>query len=359
MLRHQKIKPRSLSARQVEIEKSRLDTPRRVSDGGGLYLQISEYQTAAWVFRFQFMNRAHLMGLGSADKITLAQARKLAAEAREDLLRGINPLAARDWRRREAAERAKADELERERTFGAAVESWLVFKRQKWTNARYAGQVASQLKKHFGPIWHRPVRDVDLDAVLGVLRPLWTKYPVTAGRMRMHIEGILERATFHGWRDKNEPNPARWNGHLEHEFAAQKKSDVEHIPTIPLEDVQPYVADLRAQDGIVYRALETLLLTNVRTHDIRNMRWADVDFKRAEWRIPKFSKIGEPLTIPLSGRAMAILEGLPRMADNDHVFPGGRTAQSIGPNQLANAMKRLRPGLSPHSSRSSFKTWAS
>src|SRR5262249_11232924 len=62
--------------------------------------------------------------------------------------------------------------------------------------------------------------------------------------------------------------------------------------------------------------------------------------------------------IPLCDRAVAILKGLPRMADNDHVFPGGRTAQSIGPNQLAHAMKRLRPDLSPHSSRSAFKSWA-
>ena len=45
------------------------------------------------------------------------------------------------------------------------------------------------------------------------------------------------------------------------------------------------------------RALEMLLLTNVRTHDIRGMKWEHIDTARAEWLIPKFSKIGKPVTV--------------------------------------------------------------
>src|SRR5205085_753040 len=126
--------------------------PGRIHDGKGLYLQTSSYGTSAWVYRYQFANRPRLMGFGSVEEITLAQARKLAGEARMQIKRGIDPVAARQERRLEAAEQAKARKLELERTFGAAVESWMVLKRQKWTNARYAGQVASQLKKHFAPI---------------------------------------------------------------------------------------------------------------------------------------------------------------------------------------------------------------
>jgi len=169
----------------------------------------------------------------------------------------------------------------------------------------------------------------------------------------MYIEGNLARATFHEWR--NGGNPAKWNGDVEHEFVAQRESDVEHIPMIPLDDVQPYASELGAQGrGHIYRALELLLLTNVRTYDIRHARWDQLDTARAEWAIPKVSKLQKPFTVPLCDRAVAILKALPKI--NAYVFAG--RSGPIGEREFGKAMKRLRPGLSPHSSRSSFKTWS-
>src|SRR4051794_34174112 len=83
--------------------------PGLYADGGGLYLQVSQQETKAWIFRFTRAGRPCKMGLGpvsvkSDDKrITLADARQKAAAARSLLVDGIDPIAARDAQRAQVA----------------------------------------------------------------------------------------------------------------------------------------------------------------------------------------------------------------------------------------------------------------
>ncbi len=65
--------------------------PGRYGDGRGLYLVVSDTGARKWVFRYTFAGRVTEMGLGSADSITLAQARDKAHEARKLVSEGVNP----------------------------------------------------------------------------------------------------------------------------------------------------------------------------------------------------------------------------------------------------------------------------
>src|SRR5215472_10254920 len=64
-------------------------------DGGGLYLQVSGRGAKSWIYRFMLDGRAREMGLGPINTITLAEARKRAAECRKMRLDGIDPIEAR------------------------------------------------------------------------------------------------------------------------------------------------------------------------------------------------------------------------------------------------------------------------
>jgi hypothetical protein len=68
-----------------------------MSDGGGLYLRISADKHGGgrrWLFRYTFGGRKREMGLGDADKITLAEARDLRdGECLKQLKAGNDPLA--------------------------------------------------------------------------------------------------------------------------------------------------------------------------------------------------------------------------------------------------------------------------
>ena len=74
------------------VEKAKLGTH---SDGGGLYLVVSPKGAKKWVFRFKIRGKQSLMGLGSEELVTLAEAREKAIDARRMVVAGINPIAAR------------------------------------------------------------------------------------------------------------------------------------------------------------------------------------------------------------------------------------------------------------------------
>ena len=69
-----------LTARKVETAK-----PGKYSDGGNLYLIVSETGSRKWVLRFTWRGGAKEMGLGSAASIPLAEAREKAASARRKI----------------------------------------------------------------------------------------------------------------------------------------------------------------------------------------------------------------------------------------------------------------------------------
>src|SRR5437868_8204070 len=83
----------NLTARKVQTAK-----PGKYSDGGNLYLIVSETGSRKWVLRFTWRGSAKEMGLGSAASVPLVDAREKAASARRKIAQGLNPI---DERRRD------------------------------------------------------------------------------------------------------------------------------------------------------------------------------------------------------------------------------------------------------------------
>src|SRR3954470_15214223 len=67
----------------------------RHGDGRGLYLEVKGSGSRSWVLRYERQCRERWMGLGSAEFVTLAEAREIAFEARRGLRHGVDPLEAR------------------------------------------------------------------------------------------------------------------------------------------------------------------------------------------------------------------------------------------------------------------------
>jgi integrase len=63
--------------------------------------------------------------------------------------------------------------------------------------------------------------------------------------------------------------------------------------------------------------------------------------------------------VPLSAPALALLKALPRVAGNDHVFPGARSGQGLGDVALFSFLRTMGRGdVTVHGFRSSFRDWA-
>ena len=80
------------------------------------------------------------------------------------------------------------------------------------------------------------------------------------------------------------------------------------------------------------------LLTGARRTNVQDMRWSEIDFTRAEWKIPE-TKNGEPMTVALSAPALNILESRRESSVGEWVFPGvGSTGHLVEPKT---AWKRI------------------
>src|SRR5271168_3195591 len=109
--------------------------PGLFGDGHGLYLQVSQFGTKAWLFRYMKNGVARKMGLGAVHTVSLAEARKRAAEARLKVHDGIDPIDQRKASRvRERVAAARAI------TFKACADRYIEANRAGWRNAKHGDQ---------------------------------------------------------------------------------------------------------------------------------------------------------------------------------------------------------------------------
>jgi integrase len=317
-------------------------------DSAGLYIRKGAQSNTHWIFRYMLAGRARMAGLGAYPEITIAKARELATEWRGKLKlpTPIDPLDERQAT-------LDAMRVAAQDTFGRAAESWLALNRDSWSRS-YARDVEQQLRRYCGSIWNVPVTAIDDRVVFDLLEPLWARVRQSAAKVRQHLEGIIDYAVFRKMRTPG-LNPARWGGHLEHGLASIKQSDTVHIASMTLDEIPTFAATLRNRQDLISRALEFLLLTCVRSHDVRIAKWSDIVGN--EWRIPSLSKVNTAHTVPLCARSMEILSSLPRVGD--YIFASPRDPSApLGERALQVLIKTLAPNCAPHGLRSAFKGWA-
>src|SRR3954464_5944069 len=104
------------------------------------------------------------------------------------------------------------------------------------------------LTRYCEPIRTLPVDQVTTEHVLAILKPLWTKVPETASRLRGRIEKVLDAARAKGHRTTE--NPARWRGHLDHLLPKRQKLTRGHHKALSYAEVPAFMARLR-QSGSV------------------------------------------------------------------------------------------------------------
>ena len=339
-----------LTARQVKT----LKKAGRHSDGGNLYLNISKNGAKSWVFFYRFGKAQKEMGLGGVATNPLAEARAKALSALKILKDGRDPMADR-----RAAEKANAGRM----TFADFAEDYIKTHENKHRSARHVAQWRSTLGPNYcGTILNMSISEVDTEAVLKVLRPLWQKVPETAARIRGRIENVLDAAKAQGLFQGE--NPARWKGHLKAVLPSRQRLTRGHHAALPYDDFPKFMRELRAiENSVAAKALEFCILTATRTNETLGMVWGEVDLAKGVWIIPAVRmKGGYEHRIPLSPRAVEILKAVEaeRAAYNPYIFPGQVKGKCLSHVSMAQVLKRMkRNAITVHGFRSTFRDWAS
>lgn len=335
----------------------------------GLMLQITPNNGRTWLLRVTVGAKRREIGLGGFPDVTLAQARERAREAKDQIRRGVDPVEAR-----KSAQAALMAAHSRGMTFAEATDKYLAAKLDAFKNAKHRQQWQNTLKTYAMPeLGKMLVEDIAVQDVLRVLDPIWQTKTETASRLRGRIEAVLSWATVAGHRTGD--NPARWAGNLKELLpAAAKVAKKEHYPAVQIDDAPRWYSALRRRDSMSARALEFTALTAARSQEVRGARWEEIDFASGIWTIPAMRMKKElEHRVALSPDVVALLESLPRFADNPLVFPAPRGGE-MSDMTLGAAMKRLhaadmanggsgfvdrvskRPAV-PHGLRSTFRDW--
>ena len=242
-------KAKELSAIAVR----RLDRPGLHAVGGvaGLMLRVNDTGTKYWVLRIRMAGKRHDVGLGPFPEVSLADARAQAAQFRQKVREGLNPLA-----ERHAARDALRTSYAKTLTFDQCAQRYLAGKASEFRNPKHARQWRTTLETYASPVFGTLAVDrVELAHVLQVLEPIWRTKTETASRLRGRMEKVLDFATVSGYRSGE--NPARWKGNLDVILPQPGKlKRVQHHRALPWADAPGFMESLRKRDGIAARALE-------------------------------------------------------------------------------------------------------
>ena len=346
--------------------------PGLYGDGGNLYLRVGKDVVGedgvvkdggrSWVFVYRHDGKQRELGLGRAGKrkgaVSLADARAAAKKGRAmlDQQPSVDPRTV--WR---AQPKASA------RTFAEAAKDYIAEKEAGWKNAKHISQWRHTIKVYCQPLHDTPVDQIGVEDVRSILTPIWQRAPETASRVRVRIAAIIDHAMPV---DSMQPNPALL---LAKRFAKVKEAGKldrktgkivprGNFPALPHRDAPAFVARLREMDSVAARGLEFLLLTASRTGEVIGAKWSEIDLDAGLWVIPpERLKIGKRTrrshVVPLSTRALAILEEMREIRVSDFIFPGRFDHAPLHDLALLEVVKRLEPAQTAHGLRSTFRDW--
>ncbi len=319
----------------------------------GLRLNITASGAKSWILRTTIGTKRSEMGLGSYPAVPLAEAWERARAALASIRNGQNPIAERESKQAAITW-----------TFKACALAYITTHKPSWKNAKHGQQWENTLETyvypHFG---HKHVKDVDTEDVLSAIRTEWSTKNETMVRIRNRIELVLSWAAAQGYRPKGF-NPAQWRGHLDQVLPKPSKVNKRtSFEAMAIDDMYAFMQRLAMVEGTSARCLEFTILCACRSGESRGALWSEIDMDAGTWSIPASRmKAGRPHRIPLSDRALTLLDELPHMVNDDEeeidlVFPGLRGDKPLSDMSLTAAMRRMKLTAVPHGFRSTFTDW--
>jgi integrase len=321
--------PKSLSDAAVRNAKPKTK-PYKLSDGEGLFLLITPSGSKYWRLKYFFAAKEKLLALGVYPDVTLADARERRAQARKVLAAGNDP--------GEAKKEAKRLVIQKHtQTFESVAREWHQNRLAKWTPL-YAKKTLKRLETHvFTKLGTRPIADITTHELLSVMRPIQEHSPDLAHR-QLQICGQIFAYAVITQRVTSNPT-ASLRGALK---PVVRKNHAYIKPN----ELREYLKNLESYEGALQTklAMKFLLLTFVRTRELRGAAWSEIDLDQAEWRIPaERMKMRDPHTVPLSRQAVAILKELqPITGQWQYVFPNQhKPSGHMSENTILYALYRM------------------
>ncbi|MEO3380257.1 integrase arm-type DNA-binding domain-containing protein [Enterobacter soli] len=319
----------------MQIRRAKPETKAyTLGDGQGLSLLIEPNGSKSWRFRYRFAGKPKMISLGVYPTITLADARSRRDDARKLVAEGMNPSEVRK-------EQKIALQTESESAFEKIATEWHQMKSAKWS-AGYASDIMEAFQNDIFPyVGTRPVGEIKPLELLNVLRKIEKRGALEKMRkVRQRCSEVFRYAIATG---RAEFNPA---ADLSSALDVHQSN---HFPFLKADEIPDF---LRALDGytgsrLVQIATKLLMITGVRTIELRAALWSEFDLDNAIWEIPaERMKMRRAHLVPLSTHALDLLNELTIMTGNyRYVFPGRNDANKpMSEASINQVIKRIGYG---------------
>lgn len=303
-------------------------TPDKYSDGNGLQLHVFSNNRMTWIYAYRFNGKQKNLTLGSYEFMSLAQARSKHLEARQLLVNGIDP-----------AIRKKESNVEvnRSNLFKVLALQWMANRKDMLKEGTYLRDLSVFEKDIFPLIGDMPIDQIKGKDVFECAKKIEQRGAQEMARRSIPLVGRIFRYAIRLGLIENDPTP-----HLQE---ALKPRKVKHMARLDISEFPAFLLRMDKYHGsfLVKTALLFMTLTFVRTGELINMEWNEVDLEKKEWRIPAHKmKMALPHIVPLSTQAIALLIELkPLTGHKQYVFYNHSTAKPISNNALLSAIRTM------------------
>jgi integrase len=307
-----------------------------LSDGGGLQLRVKPNGSKLWLLDYfrPYTKKRTSLSFGPYPELSIADARSKREEARELLVKDIDPKEYRD-------ELSRLDEVAHANTLEHIAKKWLEVKKTQ-VSADHANDTWRSLELHIFPgIGNVPIHKITAVKAIEIIEPVAAKGSLeTVKRLCQRLNEIMVYAVNSGLMTAN---PLAGIGKA---FQTPVK---QHLPTLKPDQLPDLLkslafASIRTTTRCV---IEWQLHTMVRPNEAAGTRWDEIDFDNNLWNIPAGRMKSRKLhTVPLSPQAIALLDVMkPISSRSEFVFPSDRSLRKHTNASTANmALKRMGYG---------------
>ena len=308
------------------------DKPKKYSDGGGLYLHVYPTGSKLWQMAYRFNGKGKTLSFGAYPAIGLKDARDKREDAKKLLANGVDP-----GEHKKAVQ--AAIHAESQNTFEVIAREWYNKQEKIWAKSHAVTVIAKLTNYVFPLLGSKPINTITAPALLEVIRRIEAKGTIETAHRTMQVCGqVFRYAIATGRTERNITADLR--GALtpikSGNFASiTDPKEIGHL----LRDIDNYNGNI-----VIKAALRLMPYVFVRSGELRGAEWTEIDFDKAEWRIPASRmKMKVEHIVPLSNQAVEILKELrPYTSHSKYIFPSLRAKTLyISDVALLNALRQM------------------
>lgn len=300
----------------------------KYADEKGMYLEVLTSGNMYWRLKFRINGKENVFSIGIYPDMSLANARLERDKAKLLIQQGINP---------NENKKKQQIEIDQDNLFQILAREWMENRKDLIKDGTFQRDLTVFEKDIFPSLGKMPIDQIKGKDIFECAKKIEDRGAQEMARRSIPLVGRVFRFAIRKGIIENDPTP--------HLHEALKPRKVKNMARLDISEFPPFLLRMDKYHGsfLVKSALQFMTLTFVRTGELINMEWDEIDFDTKEWRIPAHKmKMALPHIVPLSIQAIDILKELqPLTGHKQFVFYNHSTAKTISNNALLSAIRTM------------------